>query len=224
MKNIFVLGYPHSGTSIVRHLIGSHPDVGEPIREALPSWVEPDEFPDKEFVVTKSAPADPKFLPLGDVNVLVIRDPRDSLASLRLRGPESRAFAGDLERWCAWALEWKREANRVPPGRFPYRRRGGNVVPVKYEDLFVPGNLAHLIRLVGLPECPDLLDHMRETKTPINFNHVPTDEPPRGRHEAFRSWQINQPFENMSGQNRGALSKEEISLIGKTKAFQAVYG
>ncbi len=225
MKSIVVLGYQHSGTSIVRRIIGSHPDVWEVINESTLDDLKPDDLPVDskqyshlvcKFAISKMDEISKDQFSQGDKRVLVIRDLKDVIASLKLRyGQEDSASLREeqCKIWGEWASYWR-------------PRRGcsrGDDLCVRYEDLFDDGRLASIFEYIGLPACPKVLAFMVEHRVPINCEKVPDREPSRTQQEAFRSWQINQRFYNRNGENIYLLSEYEHDMIEAIPLYQELY-
>ena len=148
----------------------------------------------------------------GDLQVNVIRNPIDAFSSLFLRWPGypiHNAYR-QIKVWNAWAKAWM---DGSAPG-----------VSIKYEDLFEGGTLTDLQHALGLEPREDIVELMQETKVPINHDSVPEEQPSRNRHEAFRSWQINQPFRNRNGECRKALPAEVWSQLTRLDSFRKLYG
>jgi hypothetical protein len=220
---VFILGCPHSGTTILARLLGSHPSLihaerGETRlfsrpadeidsvlrrwdRECLDAgkkhWVE--KSVTHAFVVPRLIAARPqaRFL-------ISLRDGRDVFCSLRTRQGAYRSLDALIDQWIYSNL-----------AALQYRDDPRFLV-VKYEDLIrdPQGTLGGVCRHLGEDYAPEMLEYWRE---PIDWNAIappavsvePTD---RQSADAVRTWQINQPL--FDGRDRW---KSEMTLEDKQR-------
>lgn len=229
-KTIFIAGYQHSGTSVLRRLIGSHPSVFEVSVECVPKSICQKKLlkgnvNNLKHVVCKSpiiwfTDVYKKIIEeQGDYRINIARNPLDVFSSLYLRyknyDPSRRNYE-DVRHW----VEWARYFLDSTPDRD---------LNIKYEDLFVgeDPNMEAIDRIIshcGLTPCPEILSLKQESECPVCYSCVPKEEPDRHQHEAFRSWQINQPLRNQTNKNRHLLSDRDVDFITKLPEFQRLYG
>lgn len=230
MQVIFISGYQHSGTSVMRRLIGSHPDVFEVSVECAPKSIFPsnllkDDVDVHEHIVCKRpvvwfTDAIKKDIEeQGDYRINLIRNPLDVFSSLYLRHKNYDLSRNNYEDVIHWA-KWARYFLDSTPDRD---------LNIKYEDLFIgecPNMevIQSIISHCGLDPCPEILSLKQESECPIHYSCVPKEEPDRRQHEAFRSWQINQPLRNQTNKNRHLLSERDVDFITKLPEFQRLYG
>lgn len=226
---IFITGYQHSGTTILRRIVGAHPDVFEIPTECLPhTRVAEEELAkdngEHDFSVSKvpvvwwGEDFKRRIEAPDIVRLNIMKNPLDVFSSLILRHrsftPKSENY-GHVLQWAAWARYFLDE---TPERDFN----------VKYEDLFIGEEPNHrlledIISHCELDRCPDLLERKQREKVPLHCEAVPSYPPSRIKHEQFRSWQVNQPLRNQSGKHRGVLSDEDRDFIMGLEEYQRLY-
>jgi hypothetical protein len=208
---VFVLGCPHSGTTILSRLLGSHPamrnaergethlfarppaEIDETLRrwdrECLAAgrrrWVE--KSVTHSFCVPWLIATRPRAR-----FVISLRDGRDVFCSLKTRRGEYRSLDALIDQWIYSNL-----------AVFQYRDDPRFLV-VKYEDLIAApaGTLARVCSHVGEEWAPEMLQYHRER---IDWNQVAppvalVEPQDRRSYRELRAWQINQPL--FDGRNR----------------------
>jgi hypothetical protein len=231
---IHVCGCGHSGTSILTRLIGAHPRIhaipGESgvakkesyrrYRQALEgfwadtsaagaaSWVEktPKHVRHLAFILNAA--------PSSRI-VLICRDPRDCVASLKRRYGR---FGKALRRW------------RHDNGRVLRWRTHPQVSLLRYEDLVrdPQATLEELMPRLGLAFDPSQLQYHRQEVSWYGGHRgggggslgadggATQREPTQGQpseHRQLRNQQINQPLFNASGRFADQLTPVEIALV-----------
>lgn len=219
---IHVCGCGHSGTSILTRLIGAHSQVqaipGETgvakkesygrYRQAVEGFWQQAEAAGARLWLEKT----PKHVRhLGFILgaapdsriVLICRDPRDTVASLKRRYGR---FGKALRRW--------RHDNGL------VRRWQGHpqTLLLRYEDLVAdPGrSLERLMPFLGLRFEPDQLNYHQQTVSWYGQAEAPAspEQYLQGiSHVDYRNQQINQPLFNNSGTHGRYLSSEEIERV-----------
>lgn len=240
MQRIAIMGFPHSGTSILKRIIGNDGDVFEypyetnaitepMLAEAsaaakraivvkdinfpwMPSYQIPAETARvvSEFKEFLSANAGCRF-------IMVIKNPADILGSLNKRFgvlPDAERPAGhSFREWETWAEVF----------HFFRANPQANLFTVTYEEFFAGGHarLAELFEFLGLAFGPHLLTSDRASLIVDNVTEVPEAEPASrengAAHGAFRTWQINQPFRDMTGESARFLDAATAALIGASR-------
>ena len=217
---VFVLGCPHSGTTITTRLIGSHPRLmhAEPrethlfahgpaeVDRRLQQWdracVEAGKsrWVEKSVVHTYMVPKLLAARPRARF-VFVVRDGRDVVASLKTK---QHAFSGLDDAIYCWAL-----ANDVLR---QLAQRPGTIL-IRYEDLVraPEATLERVCEAIGESYAPDMLRYADDW---IEWNGVKRAEEVGElagvmSHRRFRTWQVNQPLFDGSGRWRKDLNEEE---------------
>ncbi len=217
---VFVLGCQHSGTTITTRLIGNHPrlmhaearethlfacgpeEVDRRLREwdlaclqaGRSRWVEKSVV--HTYMVPKLLAARPnaKF-------VMVVRDGRDVVASLKTRQYAFSGFDDLVECW-----------TRANDLLTPLVHRPGTIL-VRYEDLVraPETTLAKVCEAIGEAYAPEMLQHDGDW---IEWNGMPRVDEVGAldgylAHHRLRTWQVNQPLFDGSGRWRTELSPDE---------------
>lgn len=212
-KVILVFGYQHCGTTIFKRCFGSHPDAQEVPAEVDPRaanvpWV------GTPTMVMKTAAVNSPCLPAFDPVVspyCIIRNPFDVMASLKKRHPRLilTETPKPFRMWENWARYWMHP--------------DAGVHTVRYEDLF-EDNFSLIYDCLAREDlpCADIEAQLQADPQPIKWPTVPKTEPPRTKHEAFRSWQINQPLKQRT-QDRKVLGIGEFNLIEQSMILREIY-
>jgi hypothetical protein len=201
---IFIYGFPHSGTTILRKIIGDHPLVYEYYNETG----NPPEI-SKTHVVFK-CPILPDLRQKDCRRIMIIKNPYDIFGSLYLRLGKNylstpRHTISDYEDHVRHFLSTRD-------------------IKVRYEELFEEETRKGIFSLLGLDYAPII---ERETYIGEKWKEIP-EEPPDFQvegsyHALYRSWQINQPFENMTGNSAIFLPEEAKVKIEASKIIQKLY-
>jgi hypothetical protein len=216
-QKILITGFPHTGTSILKAKMGECKNLYEVPKEyfnVLPN----DLFlaKDKKFVLVKS-PVIPIEIRANNLEYLikakkeysdyvlifVIRNPWNVFTSvikagynpLTKNGPNStfdyHMSIGEYE--AAGKIFLNAKEKNYP-----------NVYAIRYEDFFVNDftNLKNLFNSIGL-EFDDTIFYQKSknyTHVPgFNFDNIKENPTYKDGQIIVRTWQINQPFQNMNG-------------------------
>jgi len=204
---ILITGFHHSGTSILRKVIGNHPQVYDVLHEIKPKcladmmsedWGHPS-------VVMKSPLLSDYLLDeiqkiQREIKVICItRDPRETWASLKQRYTKGQMTWDKFRR--SW-IECTINSMEITTG--------GHGLLVKYEDLFYQGIL-DLFEWLDLEIIPGVLDTTKR-RIPIEAREIPSQEPSRETNALYRSWQINRPFQQAKSKYKEILTAGELEL------------
>jgi len=216
MKRILVTGYPHSGTTIVRKIIGNHPqmlDIQKETRTIDPADVRKAKQLSKVGVVIK----EPFLLRLGkNVRqikekykgykvIMMMRDPTDIVCSMNMRFNNDIPTNHNFEQWQRYA-----EIYLDSISDFAFKLR--------YEEMFENdyAKLKELFVWLGLEWSDSVIDVNEDRKTQHNRGIMPRenkDVPPRNHSDNFRTWQINQKIVPMINKNLDKLDEKNKSKI-----------
>lgn len=234
-NKILVIGFQHSGTSILRKIIGNHSQVYDVVNEAQ-------SIPKREFKnilndknATSIVIKTPFWNNISNVDdlinkyngfkiVFILKNYLDIYASLKMRfSINTKEYIStkwlinnSLQNWDKVAKIFFNIADN--PNKYP------QIFIVKYEDLFSICPLSEeknlwklLFKFLELPFEIDCITKNQKRQIPINnvLTHGDQPMPSRKEQRKFRSWQINQPVTNMTGINRHTLSIEEINGLKK---------
>ena len=96
---------------------------------------------------------------------------------------------------------------------------------VRYEDLFVEPTLEALFDYLGFE-----FEGIKDEKSSIGyqFTEIPEERPDRQTegtyHARYRMWQLNQPFQNMTGNSARHLPEQGRIMISRSKIIEKLYG
>jgi hypothetical protein len=201
---IFVYGFPHSGTTILRKIIGDHHLVREHYNETgdPPSKGTP-------HVVFK-CPILPDLRQKDCKRVMIIKNPYDIFGSLyqRLGDKYLSTPRHSIQEYEYHVMHFLTTRD----------------VKIRYEELFEEEKRMRLFEQLGLSYAPII---ERETYIGDNWKEVPEAEPTYqtegSYHALYRTWQINQPFENMTGHSAAYLPIAGRKKIEASKIIQQLY-
>ncbi|HMF85750.1 MAG TPA: hypothetical protein VK598_05305 [Nitrospiraceae bacterium] len=217
MTRILVSGFPHTGTTIVRKVIGNHPSVYEVCRECsrVPEEAVRNGSGQKATHIVFKQPIYARGIGVNDLRnfqafaeklVLIIRNPFDTMGSIyrRFGGTSAIEASGhDLAAYLRYC-EFFREI-----------RGCRNVVHLIYEELFAPPmrDWERLFGEVGLAWDERVLRNsrtavMRDGKNP---------------HVQYRQNQINQPLADRTGHSKRWCPDGLKDKILGSESVRAIY-
>jgi len=198
---IFVYGFPHSGTTILRKLIGEH--------SLIHDWIDEYIDPPKIDNVVYKMPILPGRKQKDCKRIMIMKNPYDIFGSFYLRfGVRYLTYPGrgikDYERFIEYFLTT-------------------TDFTIKYEDIST--RLPEVFKYLGLE-----FEGIKNNQSYIGeeWKDVPKKKPTRqddgDDHALYRSWQINQPFRDMTGESAKHLPWSGRELISKSEIIKRVYG
>lgn len=202
---IFVYGFAHSGTTILRKIIGDHSLIYDYLDETeLPPDVGP------QHCVFK-CPILPDIRQKDCKRIMIMKNPYDIFGSFYLRfGPEYLTTKGHT------IYDYEDYLRHFTTTRD---------FTIRYEDLFDEQNLIRMFNYIGL-EYEGI--KQREAFIGYKFLEIPEKKPASQEegpaHGDYRQWQINQPFKNMTGQSAPFLPDPARYILDNNKLIQSVYG
>ncbi len=218
-KKIIITGYPHTGTTILKSKLGECINVHEVIDEVFEITQQHiNDSSDKEFVLIKT-PIIPLEIRVRGVKYLTTNDPssiyKDYYIIFLTRNPwnlfTSVIRAGDNplsgETWhLSPKYGFTLEEYFVSCDRFLEAKNGNfpKIYTIRYEDFFENnGNyIKAIMEDIGLVYNDNILE--TKTKEYRFKSNVPAnsvdDKPVEYDRIKMRTWQINQPFQNMNGE------------------------
>lgn len=204
-QKIIIFGFPHTGTTIFRNILGHCDDVDEMLRESNTAFKETN----KKFVVCKFPFTWDQFL--GDeykdyVKIFIVRNPLWVFSSLNKRFSNNIPADHNMYSYFRVLDTFLRATkNQVP-----------NTYLVRYEDMFDNNYAAmrNVFDSIGV-EYTDRIFQNTEFKNVANFiagasNTIPTEEPEHTSHNSYRAYQVNQPFVN-----NNTLDKLQLNHVQK---------
>lgn len=207
MNKILIVGFPHSGTSILKKIIGNHDDVFEYPYETptIPEILNPNSIRVNNIVIkwTVSYMDELRTAEYHDFKIIMlIKNPYDVFGSFYKRFatydfPPNHT----LKDWVTYAESFLKY-NDI---------KKENVFTIKYENLF-KNELPKLFNFLGLSFSDGLVKKKRDSYISDQHIKIPITEP-KSRlngydHGDYRTWQINQEFTDMTGNSAVYLTAE----------------
>jgi protein O-GlcNAc transferase len=216
---IFVCGPPHSGTSLVTSMLGAHPKVyainietkafvgQSDAVQMLGEYVQPAIEKGAEFICEKT-PGHVfrirqmrKLFP-GSKIIALVRDPRDTSASLKTRKGELQV---GIKLWL----------NSVQAMLRDYLANADDLMILKYEELIEQPEplLKRVCAHVGMGFDRTMLEFYKDDREWFGVkDRVETDGVGKN-HNSLRNWQIHQPLMDRRGRWKQLLDNSEVRKI-----------
>lgn len=194
MKKVIVYGMAHSGTTILKTILGHGKGVYEHKRETKSL---PDEIPQGAKAVVIKWPRVMDAEDYADFyKVQIIRNPFYLFSGYLRRKGELRPDSIEL---------WEKAAKSF------LETKAENLYKIRYEEMFIDDNrhLKNLFSLIGIDWDVNTFKNegvVNETYT--LGKDIPSQKPNEVDHPEFRGWQINQPFRNMNTPGKISLPGE----------------
>lgn len=221
MKRILIFGNPHSGTSILKSIIGHIDSVHEIYYEA--NEIEHQEY-EKDYVVCKWPYVEEEFF--GEkyreyIKIFIARNP-------------AWVFSSYNRRFGSANLPEQYTLNTYIDGLKKFIEFRDNPVKdfytIRYEDIF-PDNYKQLMTLldsIGLVYNDSIFDNTERNNLISpgvyikDINHIPH---PVSEHDKLRTYQINQPFINNNTTDKlNSLSSEQLRILVEHPVVRELYG
>lgn len=207
MNKILIVGFPHSGTTILRELIGRHTDIFSFKTHEYKKV--PSEYNNKKIPCVKWPYFEEEFLTnkyIEYLKIFIIRDPRFSLSSIFTR-------FGNLNRNKHTIKDWDRTAKK-----FLELRDAKDWICIRYEDLF-DNNIKIFEEVFNKLEIP-----YQDIKN-IELEAVTNEDIPDAitQHKEFRFWQVKQKLKNHNQPHKITLTDNYIKIIADLKTYNVIY-
>lgn len=205
-KPILICGFPHSGTSILKAIIGHVDGVKEKIKEM--DWVPDGELVgENDYVVLKTPYMKKEYLGdkyKGYIKIFIMRNPVFVYSSMNKR------YEGNVPKRLHFDV-YKKTLEMFLGLR---ERPVGGVYTILYEEMF-GNNYAGLRRIldgIGLQYGDEIFDNKKYTNYIVE-KKVPDVCPLPTDHDKYRTYQINQEFKNMNKIANVDLTREQMDEI-----------
>jgi hypothetical protein len=228
IKRIAVMGFPHSGTTILRRILGSHSQLFDitnelPLYRLCKDYLKlMKELDEKALAKGKSGwvVKDPVVRSFADIIngiisnlkiVVIVRDGRDVIVSLRRR---------DVKNLQENMKSWIRSSNIVNS----YMNDNIDFYFIKYEDMVKSPAVmfSNLLNWFGLSNEP-IWNTYTKVKRSVNKGKILDERPSRLDHADFRTWQTNQPLFDGSGRWKTLATDEELEAFKDEKFSTILY-
>jgi len=218
MKKIIVFGFPHSGTSILKSIIGHIDSVYEIVDET--PGISRSIQTDKEYVLCKypftlDCFFDEKYKEY--YKIFIIRNPIWVYSSLNKRFANID-FPKDHD-----ITEYLNTLNKfIKYSNDPI----DNLYTIKYEDLFANDylNIKRILSDIGLNYSDKIFDNSQYS----NYIHnscvdIPDEVPKNEDHVRYRTYQINQPFVDNNNDSKINLTDYQTSVVTSDRQVLSLY-
>jgi len=213
-QKVIIFGFPHSGTSILKSIIGHCDNVEEVINER--NTIKNNS--DKDFIVCKYPHTlDSFFTSKYDdyIKIFIIRDPRYVFSSLNKRLNYNLNNIHSIKQYIKTIKNFSK--NLITPRK--------DIYCLKYEELF-PNNfkvLRDMFDSIGFQYTDKVFDNSQYENSIDKGSKIPKELPENKDHLRYRMYQINQPFKNMNDPNKLDLTKEQLDELEHNEFINVVY-
>ena len=218
MKKILIVGFPHSGTSILRHILGKSSNVKEQFTEEYHPLLN-NYICDKDFYLMKIPFFRKEFISKDYDNIIkifIIRNPLFVMSSINKRfGKDSVPENHKLNSYISTLklfLDCKNNNYK-------------NTYTIRYEDLFENDyhNLKLLLDKIGLKYNNTIFTNEVDSSWGWPREKIPKIKPNNKDHSMYRVWNNCQPFVNNNDLSKIDLTDEQKKNILKNKTIKIIY-
>ena len=213
-QKILVCGFPHSGTSILKSILGHIEDVEEIYDEC--SVIHKTSH--KKFILCKSPFTNEIFFSdnyKDYIKIFIIRNPLFIFSSLNKRFnyniPDDHSFNAYIK-----TLNMFRK----------YKNNTGNgIYTIRYEDLFENDyeKLKNILNSIGINYHDNIFDNSHFTNVIVVGQQLVNEKPANREHAAYRTWQINKPFVSNNDTSKIDLTDEQKKQIMNNHDVLQIY-
>jgi hypothetical protein len=225
-KKIFIFGFPHSGTTILRTIISHIPKVYTVIEETflIDRSIEKVELADYDYVLFKNPVLRREYFQKSfhDVNkIFIIRNPLFVISSYNSRHKDKindyfKKNVVDCYLEMARAYLYYQK-NTIP-----------NLYFLRYEDMFNDNFsiIKNILSKIDLEFTEDIFDNKKYKNISHknqNLSNIPTTKPSDLDHEELRLYQVNQELRNNNDIGKIRLSSCQLERILKNQDVNEIY-
>lgn len=205
MKKIIISGFSHTGTTVLRSIIGHIPGVYEVKTECkyITTEIEKEALEaGKKAILIKTTEYTRAEDYEGYYRILLIRDPRYVFSSIfRRQGSftEKQTFKEYKKRLNQWLNTLHSDTS----------------INFRYEDLFENDfeAIRNALRKIKIRYSKRIFDNSNFTNLTGQIEQVPEERPEETDHGKFRVWQINQPLKMMNDPEKINLPDRTLKAI-----------
>ena len=203
-QKILICGFPHSGTSILKSILGHIEDVEE-IQEECKMI---NKSSNKQYILCKWPFTDNAFFSkeYNDyIKIIIIRNPIFVFSSLNMRFnykiPSDHSFN-----------EYVNTIKKFINYRTNFTK---NIYTIRYEDLFENDfyKIKEIINNIGMKYDDSIFENTKYRNVITTGVKLVDKKPKNTDHALYRTWQINQPFisnNDISKLNLSEIQKEQL--------------
>tara|TARA_R100000278_G_scaffold109951_1_gene87057 strand:- start:1009 stop:1677 length:669 start_codon:yes stop_codon:yes gene_type:complete len=213
-QKILIHGFPHSGTSILKSIIGHCENVEEIINESCNIK----SSTDKDFIVCKYPHTlDSFFTSKYDdyIKIFIVRDPRYVFSSLNKRLNYNLTNYHSIQQYIKTIKNFSKYI--ITPRK--------DIYCLKYEDMFDDNFkvLRDIFDSIGFQYTDKIFDNSQYENSIHKGTKIPDAKPENKDHLRYRMYQINQPFQNMNDPNKLDLTKEQLDELEHNEFINIQY-
>lgn len=214
-QKILLFGFPHTGTTIFRNIMGHIEDVDEMLCESRTAF----KATDKPFIVVKYPFTWDQFFRdeyKDYIKIFVVRNPLWVFSSLNKRF--SNNIPADHNMWSYFAVLnnfVKYKENPIP-----------NTYLIRYEDMFDDNYAAmrSIFDQIGLTYTDRIFNNTEFTNIAQSTSGaIPVEEPEHTNHNMYRAYQVNQPFVNNNTMDKLSLNNAQKHTFKTHPLVQKIY-
>lgn len=224
MKKILITGFSHSGTTILRAIMGNIEEVHEVIDETLiipNNEIQNAEKNNKKCILIKY-PRITSCLPIDKYKdfeiIFLIRNPYYVYSSINKRKIDNNKLhsINNYVKTCELFLEYSNNPNKYQ-----------NIHTIKYEEIFENNfeKLKDIFNKIDISYDESIFNNNnRYHKSHSNILYKSIKEKPNEiDHEKYRTWQINQPFVYNDNLSKIDLTKTQINQLKNNDVIDKLY-
>lgn len=219
MDKIFVFGFPHCGTTILKSIIGHIDDIEEIYSEVYDKNIINEFKIKKKFLLYKCPFTYNNYFSSqydDHIKIFIIRNPIFVFSSLNKRYNYKIPSHESIEQYI--------ETIKL----FIYYKKNHlkNLYLIRYEDLFDNNfqNFKNILDNININYTDKIFNNIEYNNKSTNNNIVLTDEKPSNEnHDVYRFWQINQPFVNNNNIQKIDLTEDQKNVIKNNEYILEIY-
>lgn len=224
-KKIIIFGFPHTGTTILRSIMGHIEQVYEIVDETdrIPNNIDCTNY---DFVLCKYPyllnEAEFETIYADYIKLFIMRNPLYVFTSLNQRFKKSIPVNHSINSYIHAIKAFHKFSNNNNQNN-----NIKNLYLIKYEDMFDNNyeKLKTIFNAIGLKYDNHIFDNSKYTNNVQFGKHVklPTTSPNPLLHTEYRLFQINQSFVNNNDENNINLTEEQCAVLTTDENILAVY-
>lgn len=224
IKKILITGFSHSGTTVLRAIMGNISEIHEVIDETR--TISENELKraiknNKKFILIKS-PHIVSCLPIEQYNdfeiIFLMRDPYYVYSSINKRKINYYIVHNipKYERAAKLFLDYSKNSEKYK-----------NIHTIKYEELFENNfeKLKSIFNKIGLTYDDSIFDNTNryhQSHSHVSYRSI-KEKPDDSEHAKYRTWQINQPFVYNDNLSKIDLIETQIINLSKSSIINKLY-
>jgi hypothetical protein len=213
-QKIMICGFPHSGTSILKSIIGHSNDVEEIYHETEKIY----KNTNKRFIVCKCPFARDYFFEEeyhDYIKIFIVRNPLFVYSSLNKRFDYKLQDFVSFEKYVNILQKFIKYRNKPE----------NNVYTIRYEDIFDDDfrALRNILNNIGVKYDESIFDNTKYKNIICPGIKLVDKKPNNLQHESYRTWQINQPFVSGNDVSKLDLSESQQNRIINNEHVLEIY-